>query len=509
LSAAPTTAPGTTSPSTAPGAGRLRALRQRLTVTADTLGLDSSTRSDDTAEATSELFGRLTEHVHAQPGTDGLWLLFTAMSGAMPDLDELLDCVRRRDITAAADFGRWLLEITHQAAWAKGAAEFEMDVVADSVVIDVDFSAQHNLHTGIQRVVRETVPRWCREHDITLVAWTDAGGAMRRLTEDESDRVLHWGTRNPPDDSTRSEHEERIVVPWRTSVLLPENPSPDQCPALAAMAVHSGNTISLIGYDFIPVISPELIQTQLPDRFTRYLQAVKHAHRVVAISGSATREFRGFGEMLAAQGLRGPEVLECVLPVEVPAGDPEPQHVPPLVVCIGSFEPRKNQVAVLHAAELLWREGLDFQLQFIGASGYATEFDRTVERLRSAGRPVRRRSGVGDSELWRTMRSARFTVFVSLHEGFGLPVAESLACGTPCLTSDYGSTREVADGGGAIVVDPVDDAAIAVQMRRLLTDDDLVADLRAAAARRPRRTWDDYAGDLWTSMVTATPGERQ
>ena len=77
---------------------------------------------------------------------------------------------------------------------------------------------------------------------------------------------------------------------------------------------------------------------------------------------------------------------------------------------------------------------------------------------------------------------ARFTVFPSLNEGFGLPLAESLACGTPAVTSDFGSMREIVDGGGgALLVDPRDDHSVADGMRSLLTDDGL---LRAFASRR-------------------------
>jgi glycosyltransferase involved in cell wall biosynthesis len=497
----------TTVPTSVPSAAgdALPALHQRLQAAARALSLDAEATARSAAEgaasATSELFGRLVEHVHALPGTDALWLLLTAMSGAMPGSDEVLDALRARDLTNPAEFSRWLLEAAHEAAWAEGAADLEMDVVTDAVVVDVDFSARYNLHTGIQRVVRETVPRWAREHELTLVAWTDAGGAMRHLADFEIDRVLRWGQTVPRPDGTPPEGPQRLVVPWRSAVLLPENPSPSHCPALAAVARYSGNTVSLIGYDAIPAISPELIQTQLPDRFMRYLETVKYASRVAGISAAATGEFRGFGDMLAAQGLPGPTVTECALPVEVPAGGPVAQQDPPLVLCIGSFEPRKNQLAVLHASEQLWRDGLDFQVEFVGGSGWATEFDGLLNRLRAAGRPVRRRTAITDAQLWRTMRSARFSVFVSLHEGFGLPVAESLACGTPCLTSDYGSTRELADGGGALVVDPRDDLAIAAQMRRLLTDDDLVAELRQQAAARPPRTWDDYARELWSALV--------
>ena len=486
---------------------RLAALHQRLRATAEVLGLDTSADDPETPElATSSLFGRLVDHVHAQPGSAELWLLMTALSGAMPDPDELVAGTRTRDLTDHGEFGSWLLESAYEAAGARGSAELEMEVVRDAVLVDVDFAARHELHTGIQRVVRETVPRWQQDHEITLVAWTEPGGAMRHLTDAEEDRVLRWADRRPGGWAVAATDEvrtapPRMVVPWRCTVLLPEYPIPEHCPMLAALSLYAGSSVALVGYDCIPVISPELIHAGLPDRFVRYLQAVKHASRVAGISAAATREFRGFGDMLAAQGLPGPDVVECALPVEVPPGDGGPPTPRPLVVCIGSFEPRKNQLAVLHASEQLWREGLDFELQFIGGGGYTTEFDPLMVRLKAAGRRVRRRNAIPDAELWQTLRSARFSVFLSLHEGFGLPVAESLACGTPCLTSEYGSTREIADGGGALVVDPLDDLARAVQMRARLTEDALLDSLRQAALRRPPRTWDDYARELWTALL--------
>jgi glycosyltransferase involved in cell wall biosynthesis len=433
----------------------------------------------------------------------------TALAGAFPQPDEVRSAMHARITHPPEDFAMWLLESCYAAARVSGTPDLEMDVVHSAAVVDVDFSARHDLHTGIQRVVRESVPRWVKDHELTLVAWTETGGAMRGLLEHERDRITRWhdraGAPEPPADTVG----HRLVVPWHTDVLLPENPAPEHCPALAAMALFSGSRLGLIGYDCIPALSPELIHEGLPDRFMRYLEAVKHAHRVAGISAAATREFEGFVEMLGSQGLPGPEVVRCVLPVEVPPGGPAAVSGAPLVVCIGSFEPRKNQLAVLHAAEQLWREGLDFQLEFIGGGGWATEFDALMARLTATGRPVRRRTAISDAQLWGTLRAARFSVFVSLHEGFGLPVAESLACGTPCLTSDYGATREIADGGGALTVDPMDDEAIAAQMRRLLTDDDLVTALRDEAGRRPSRTWDDYARELWAALVVPEAESRE
>jgi glycosyltransferase involved in cell wall biosynthesis len=118
--------------------------------------------------------------------------------------------------------------------------------------------------------------------------------------------------------------------------------------------------------------------------------------------------------------------------------------------------------------------------------------------------------GIDDATLLRAYGNADFTVFPSLHEGFGLPVAESLALGVPVVTSNYGSTAEIAAGGGCLLVDPRDDDDLTDAMRRLLTDPALVEELRGQIARRPRRTWDDFAAELWNELVvplTALPAK--
>ena len=61
--------------------------------------------------------------------------------------------------------------------------------------------------------------------------------------------------------------------------------------------------------------------------------------------------------------------------------------------------------------------------------------------------------------------------------------------------------RGHADGGGALTVDPRDDDALVGALRRLLLDDDLLEELRRAAAEREPRTWEDYAAELWRQLV--------
>jgi glycosyltransferase involved in cell wall biosynthesis len=124
-----------------------------------------------------------------------------------------------------------------------------------------------------------------------------------------------------------------------------------------------------------------------------------------------------------------------------------------------------------------------------------------VEELQAAGRAITVRREVSQTELWRAYCSARFTVFPSLHEGFGLPVAESLAVGTPVITSRYGGTAEVAKGGGCIVVDPYDDDALVDAMRLLLTDDGRLETLRKEALSRHDRGWEESSHELWEKLV--------
>jgi glycosyltransferase involved in cell wall biosynthesis len=233
--------------------------------------------------------------------------------------------------------------------------------------------------------------------------------------------------------------------------------------------------------------------------------------RVAAISGAAAIEFTGWREMLAGAGLTGPAIAAIPLPVEAPPA--QSQSVDrarallawdelPMVLCVGSHEPRKNHLAVLNAAETLWDEGLRFSMAFVGGnSWWSARFEEQCERLIAAGRPLRSVRSLPDDELWAAYRIARCVVFPSLHEGFGLPVAEALACGTPVVTSDFGSMQELADFGGAVLVDPHSDASIISGLRRIISDDGLHARLAAEAGRVPTRSWDEYAQQSWQFLV--------
>jgi len=215
--------------------------------------------------------------------------------------------------------------------------------------------------------------------------------------------------------------------------------------------------------------------------------------------------------MLASTGVEGPQITADLLPAEAPPSTPADLAaaraeltIPgmPMVLCVGTHEPRKNHLALLHAAELLWREGLRFNLVLLGGRSWNdAPFRRALAEARDRDRPVDTPQAMSDRMLWAAYRLARCMVFPSINEGYGLPVAEALACRTPVITSGYGSMAEIAADGGALTIDPRDDHTIADALRTLLTDDAEHARLVAEAQARPQRTWDDYARDVWGALV--------
>jgi len=102
----------------------------------------------------------------------------------------------------------------------------------------------------------------------------------------------------------------------------------------------------------------------------------------------------------------------------------------------------------------------------------------------------------GDDEVAGLYATARASVFPTLAEGCGLPLLESLWQGVPCVCSDLPVLRENADGGGCLPVAVNDRAAWQDALRRVLTDEILVARLSAEAGSRTLPTWAAAAASL-------------
>jgi hypothetical protein len=376
-------------------------------------------------------------------------------------------------------------------------------VIVDTVVMDVTDTSRSSFTTGIQRVARETVTRWTRDHRVLLAAWDVTGRHLAALTDHETGRVLLEGA-----GEVETVAAGTVIVPFDATFVLPEITVAAERTASVRSVVRFGTRRAVaIGYDCIPVTTAETSGPGMPGAFSEYLATLSTFDAIAPISSAAFTEYTGWSAMLPGAGLVPPHIETVSLPAQVGAVDDDVvERVrselglvgATVVLSVGSHEPRKNHLALLTAAELNWRAGHDFTLVLVGGNAWGDgEFQEMVRRLRRKGRSVQMLSGVGDDVVWSLYRMARFSVFCSVNEGFGLPVVESLVSGVPVVTSDFGSMRELGEGHGALVVDPHSPLEMSRAMGRLFSDDELHVELVAQSADMPRPTWDDYAADLW------------
>lgn len=225
--------------------------------------------------------------------------------------------------------------------------------------------------------------------------------------------------------------------------------------------------------------------------------AVRRSAAFVAISRATADALARHYPAAAARTVVAPLGVAPVLaegeasahPASTPSGV---DLVPSFVLAAGTLEPRKNLPRLVEAYRLLPAAlRAEHPLVVVGAMGWET--GPTLAALRSLGDAAIRLGYVSDAELGELYRRCAVFCFVSLGEGFGLPVLEAMAAGAAVLTSNASSLPEV--GGDAVAyADPRDAASIAGELRGLLEDECRRAELgRRAVERAAGFSWERFA----------------
>lgn len=179
-----------------------------------------------------------------------------------------------------------------------------------------------------------------------------------------------------------------------------------------------------------------------------------------------------------------------------PGGEGHSHHAPYLLA-VSNRRPHKNDARLI-AAFANARSISDTHLLITGNP--TRQLNALVRRLRIVTR-VHFTGRVSDRELAALYRGALGAVLPSLYEGFGIPVLEAMACGTPVLTSSTTSLPEVA-GDAALLVDPTSIDEITEGITRITTDSGLRESLRDAGLRRANRfSWDSIASRVQEALA--------
>ncbi|MGI8631748.1 MAG: glycosyltransferase family 4 protein [Solirubrobacterales bacterium] len=235
--------------------------------------------------------------------------------------------------------------------------------------------------------------------------------------------------------------------------------------------------------------------------------AARAASRVIAVSTSAAD---AIVEVLGVDPERIEVIPSGVDPVFSP-GDIPPETLSrhgltrPYILTVGTLQPRKNVEAAIAAFERVSRHPDPHQLVLVGSRGWRE--GELMERVRRS--PARERikilGRVSDPDLVALYRGAQCFVFPSRAEGFGLPVLEAMACGTPVVASDRTSIPEVA-GSAALLVDPDDGEAMARGLEHVVRSAPRRQELRGLGiAHASQFTWDRCASataELYREVAT-------
>jgi glycosyltransferase involved in cell wall biosynthesis len=167
--------------------------------------------------------------------------------------------------------------------------------------------------------------------------------------------------------------------------------------------------------------------------------------------------------------------------------------VGPYVLSVGAQQARKNVARLVEAFARVRRRFPSYRLVIAGPALWRHPgFGQQIEAL-GLREAVTVLGYVPDDALPALYGAAGLFAFPSLYEGFGLPVLEAMACGTPVVCANATSLPELA-GDAAVLVDPTDTTALAGAMERVLGDPALQASLRARGqARAATFTWERTA----------------
>jgi hypothetical protein len=199
--------------------------------------------------------------------------------------------------------------------------------------------------------------------------------------------------------------------------------------------------------DILPIYQPHLFAEELPKMFSKYAhKALKIADAVTVISEATKKDILRYCE---EHGIKLPKINVIRLGEDITKAAPERPNVKladKFILCVGTIEIRKNYILLYQAIKLAISEGRDIpQIVIAGRKGWLThDLQYVIEHDPEVEGKLVLLEKMSDANLSWLYEKCIFTVFSSLAEGWGLPIAESLQHGKFCLSSNTSSMPEIA-----------------------------------------------------------------
>ncbi len=367
-------------------------------------------------------------------------------------------------------------------------------------IIGVDYTPAYEQGAGIGRLVRQLVSalaRIDRENDYRLFV---AGARTKQLPLAIGNNFQWRATPISPKWLARLWHRAHLPLAVEyftgpldiyhaTDFVLP----PTYKNTITLVTVHD------LSFVHVPETTPPTLKAYL-DRVVPY--SVRRANHVIADSQATKTDLMTIYQ-IASEKIS--VLYSGVEPIFRPIKDPneinavrQKYHIgsKPYLLSVGTIQPRKNYVRIVQALHILRSAGYDVELVIAGGKGWLNEPFYQIIRDKKLNDAVHLIGYADDTDLPALYSGALMTLFPSLYEGFGFPVLEAMACGTPVITSNISSLPEVA-GQAAILINPYDIEALAQAIITLIEDSAYREKLiKAGYSQAQKFTWERAAHQL-------------
>lgn len=331
----------------------------------------------------------------------------------------------------------------------------------------------------LRHFIRETLPA---DDELTVFAGSDAKSAtwntdLRRVTF----RSTHLPTHAAPGRIIW----EQVVAPfarWRDHLdvlFCPVNVVPLAGVIPSVVTVH----------DLAFLAHPEAFRASKRRYLTLMTRlSVRRARRVIAVSAHTKSDLVHHfgiapGKVTVIPNAADERFRTTTDAASLKAFKPT-HHLPErFILFVGTLEPRKNLRRLIEAFARVAQEDAEVALVIVGASGWMTSDLAPLVQTRGLSDRIIFTGYVADNDLPHWYQAATVFCYPSLYEGFGLPVLEAMACGTPVVTSNTSSIPEIT-GDAALLVDPTDVTALVGALLLILSDETRQEQMRRAGIER-------------------------
>lgn len=266
-------------------------------------------------------------------------------------------------------------------------------------------------------------------------------------------------------------------------------------------------------YDIIPIRLKDY--SFLKENFQKYINHnLLNSDKIIAISEFSKNEFLSYAEENKLFNINFPVIKTVALPYQYRNMDKQTRteltidtkltiDTNKIIILLpGTIEKRKQQIVLMRLFNKFIKEYPEIEVELITFGNITdnckSEFNLEVK---ASNKKIKYLGVIDNERLSKLYKIAKFTCFISLYEGYGLPISESLWYGVPVLTSNFGSMDEIAKCGGCFSINTYDEIEIYEALKQLIINPLFLEKLKNEIKTNIFTTWQNYSEKIYDEII--------